>query len=357
MTQTDKDLILSDMASDCSPWWEFPRRPAAVRMFVAVGVAHGLTPERCLQGTGVAASMLEETTVSIDAHQELTAARNLVRALGDPPGLGAEAGRRFKLGDIGVLGFAMISSRCCREAIELGVRHASLSSMYTKGDLEVSPAAARIVLDDSQIPADVHDFLVERDVSAIAQIVPLTVGGDPRLHPVWLELNLSPRRRSAVARELPGIPVKPARRSAVVIRPDVLDLPLPTADPEVAKLCLRECEGRREQIAGGTAARVRGVLVRNAAAMPTMEQAAATLHINARTLHRRLAEEGMSFRTLVDDVRKSVATELLSNSLLTVDEVSKRLGYSEPAAFSRAFTRWAGYPPSQVQRGAEFHGT
>ncbi|SIM66750.1 transcriptional regulator [Mycobacteroides abscessus subsp. abscessus] len=76
-----------------------------------------------------------------------------------------------------------------------------------------------------------------------------------------------------------------------------------------------------------------------------MGQVAASLHIGERTLHRRLAREGTSYRALLDEVRETLARELLRNGL-SVREVSDRLGYSEPAAFTHAYTRWRGMPPS-----------
>lgn len=67
--------------------------------------------------------------------------------------------------------------------------------------------------------------------------------------------------------------------------------------------------------------------------------------IGQRTLHCRLAREGSSRRALLDEVRETLAKELLRNGL-SVKEVSDRLGYSEPAAFTHAYTRWHGVPPS-----------
>jgi AraC-like DNA-binding protein len=75
-----------------------------------------------------------------------------------------------------------------------------------------------------------------------------------------------------------------------------------------------------------------------------MGHIAAGMHIAERTLHRRLAREGTSYRALLDEVRETLAKELLANGL-TVKEVSDRLGYSEPAAFTHAYTRWHGAPP------------
>jgi AraC-like DNA-binding protein len=53
---------------------------------------------------------------------------------------------------------------------------------------------------------------------------------------------------------------------------------------------------------------------------------------------------------LITETREALAIELLATTGLTVAEVARRLGYSEVAAFSRAFRFWTGAPPSTYRR-------
>lgn len=69
-----------------------------------------------------------------------------------------------------------------------------------------------------------------------------------------------------------------------------------------------------------------------------------------RTLHRRLEQEGTTFRVLTEEVRHEVAVSLLGVLGLTVQEAASRLGYSIATAFSRSFTWWTGNPPSTYRR-------
>ena len=62
--------------------------------------------------------------------------------------------------------------------------------------------------------------------------------------------------------------------------------------------------------------------------------------MSARTLQRRLADEGLSFQKLLDDARKVAAGRYLDESTLAIGEIAYLLGYSEAAAFHRAFKRW-----------------
>jgi AraC-like DNA-binding protein len=78
---------------------------------------------------------------------------------------------------------------------------------------------------------------------------------------------------------------------------------------------------------------------------PTRKRIAARLHMSARTLHRRLVDEGTSFRKVLTRVRREIAERHLRERRLAISEIGFLLGFSEPSAFHRAFKRWTGRPP------------
>jgi len=77
----------------------------------------------------------------------------------------------------------------------------------------------------------------------------------------------------------------------------------------------------------------------------TPEAVADALAVSRRTLSRRLADEGTSFRNIFDDVRRELACALLQDPTLSIRDVAFFLQYSEPAAFTRSFRRWTGQTP------------
>ena len=78
---------------------------------------------------------------------------------------------------------------------------------------------------------------------------------------------------------------------------------------------------------------------------------ARALGLGERTLQRRLAREGVSFRALTEEVRRGLATEYLADGRISLSEIALVLGFSEQAAFQRAFLRWTGLTPGQYRRG------
>jgi AraC-like DNA-binding protein len=82
----------------------------------------------------------------------------------------------------------------------------------------------------------------------------------------------------------------------------------------------------------------------------TIEDLAWLTDQSVRTLQRRLKSTGLNFNVLINEARYRHARDKLRNSNLSVAEIGKLLGYSDPAHFSRAFRRWSGLSPSAFAR-------
>ena len=80
---------------------------------------------------------------------------------------------------------------------------------------------------------------------------------------------------------------------------------------------------------------------------PRVNTVAKRLLLSARTLQRRLTEEGLSFQTLADEVRSSGAKELIAQPQVPLAEVAFRLGYTNFGAFIRAFKGWTNQTPGE----------
>ena len=81
----------------------------------------------------------------------------------------------------------------------------------------------------------------------------------------------------------------------------------------------------------------------------TLDQTAMKMGMSTRTLQRRLAEQGLSYSGLVDEVRFLQARELILYHKKLMD-VAIQLGYSDAGSFTRAFERWTGMTPMQYRK-------
>lgn len=350
MSYADRLLSFPDMtdlaASSAPLQWDHPRSAVAARLMVEVGHEHGLRPDQCLSRSGLAEAALADPSTVVEATQELTIARNLIRRLGNLPGLGLEVGQRYRFSSFGVWGFALLSSTTAREVVRLGVRFSPLSFAFIEPFIEQDDHELRVVLDDHDIPADVRDFFVERELAKLAQLLPVGLGSATGIR---FETAFTGERAAVLAERFPDVPISRGERHLLALDPAILDLPLPQADPVTARELEDQCaallQSRRSR--RGVAAAVRERILARLADPPSMEETAAALHIDPRTLRRHLTAEGTSYRELTDEVRALMADELLHDAHLTVAEVGRRLGYHDAAGFTRAYKRWFGTTPKQ----------
>lgn len=98
------------------------------------------------------------------------------------------------------------------------------------------------------------------------------------------------------------------------------------------------------------APRVRDLLRENLPAPPDLDVVAHRLHLSPRTLHRRLEEEGTSFRAVKEALRRELALERLARTADPVARISADLGYADPSVFYRACVAWTGASPSAYRR-------
>ena len=84
-----------------------------------------------------------------------------------------------------------------------------------------------------------------------------------------------------------------------------------------------------------------------------MNDLARGFRMSPRTLHRRLAVEGLNFQRLLDQVRHELAESLVGQSEGSIEQIANRLAYSNVPAFLRAFKRWTRMSPTAFRQRAE----
>jgi len=334
---------------------------------VRVGTDHGVPARRLLAATGLRVADLDTDDHEVEATQELAVARNLIQAVGDQPSLGTEVAAHFSLNSCGLLGFAMLSSPTAGEALRVALRAMQVGNQFVDTTFSLGRTTGRVEFHGDSLPADVRSFLLERDIAVIFGVIVLRCLSTQilaRLDETRLELTLPGDRVAAMVdgmtgllsdmspNPMPQFPVVANRSANVLTFPlDFLAEPMSMPNPATAALCEQHCldvlQQRRER--GRLAAQIRATLLNRAAAAPTAAEVAADLSIDRRTLHRHLANEGTTFRALQEEVRCTLAIDMLTVLGFTAQETARRLGYTSPAAFTRAFTRWTGQPPSNYR--------
>lgn len=126
---------------------------------------------------------------------------------------------------------------------------------------------------------------------------------------------------------------------------------LPTHDPVVAALHERYLQQQLQKL-GHTSIRYRvytEIARRLKHGEPRRADIATSIHVSERTLQRRLREENISFQVLLNDARRELAQQYLSDPRLSLTEVADLLGFVDQSNFFRASKRWFGLSPGQYR--------
>ncbi|MGD0189945.1 MAG: AraC family transcriptional regulator [Rhizomicrobium sp.] len=114
---------------------------------------------------------------------------------------------------------------------------------------------------------------------------------------------------------------------------------------ERAEALLKELENAKT-IRGRVESLLMPVLHRGDAGMDAV---ARRMGVSRQTLFRKLKAEGTTFEKVLDELRHQMALNYLSGKKVSVNETAYLVGFSEPAAFSRAFKRWTGTSPRALR--------
>ncbi len=272
--------------------------------------------------------------------------------IGQDPAMAYEIGLNANLTTHGFVGMGLITLPDVRSALEFGKRYVNLRTPFVTFDYTIAQGVVTIQVDNTVPLGPLRQFVFEHFLTGIWRIAE---GLAATVHMPFAGAEIlfdfaEPAYFSDYRERLPHCrfdqPLNALRFPSAL-----LDRPLTTSDETAAQLVLAECEKELAEV-GATqvsmTARVRAVLAREPAA-PSLTSTASRLHLSTRSLKRRLACEGTSYTQLVEARRQQLARQWLSESKLSVREISTRLGYRDPANFTRAFRKWTGQTPSDFR--------
>ncbi|MGH8629576.1 MAG: AraC family transcriptional regulator [Burkholderiales bacterium] len=326
-----------------------PAVPVVYALFALSVVAErGVGRDQLLAGTGISPAVLEnpETRLSVAQYGRLIG--KALDLTGDP-GLGYELGLRSQLTKHGFLGYGLMSCATLREAIGLLIRYQRARIPFFDMRLFTDTRHAIIEVQEALAFGGLRRFGFDAFLVELGTLLGSLLGVPfPGLE-LWFDYPQPQdyRRARHYFRRLPKLRFS---RVANQLRfpQEILDRKLATANPVTARLMIQECE-RELSLLGRTGdflGQVRALLVIQPGGYPDPAAVSIRLNMSGRSLKRKLRQHGTSYRELLGQARLRDSKFLLENLALPVAEIATRVGYSDPANFTRAFCQWSGVPPS-----------
>ena len=260
---------------------------------------------------------------------------------------GLLVGQKGGLNYLGLVGLLVKYSPDVGSALRSLVRYMHLHIQGAVTTLEVSGRTATLDYEIYQSDAEATDQIGDGAVAVLYNIMRALCGPD------WnpLEVRLAHRKPDDIApfRRFFRAPLRfDSDENALVFLANTLRRPLPEVEPELRRLLATQIAALEEQYADQFPEQVRSIL-RTALLTDhvSTDQIASLFSMHSRTLHRRLAAAGTSFRELVDERRFAIARQMLADRDADVSHVANVLNYADSSAFTRAFRRWSGTSPTQ----------
>jgi AraC-like DNA-binding protein len=337
------------------------RSRATVAIGFVTGLLSGMAARRIPYGgllaqAGIAAGDLEDPNARVSLRSYATLYNLAVHELGDE-GFGLFSAP-LGVGSFEFLCRSVVSSQSLAEALDRACRFLRLvlpdlaiTISPGPGVSELRIAEARLLQRDRDDPRRVFAFewilrllhglacwLANRDLALNSVAFPY---GEPR-HAADYMLIYTARstfRSHHLAASLNSNLLElPVRRDD-----DALTTFLDGAPGKIVTLYRRDREMVR---------RVRDVVAKSFPDPASLEDISRRLHLSARTVERRLHEEGSSLRAIKDALRRDLALSRLHKSDQSVAQIAASLGYVDTSTFFRAFTTWTGTSPTAYRRRA-----
>ncbi len=270
----------------------------------------------------------------------------------DDPGLGLAVGARITPAHLGPLGYVLLASNSVAAALQRYLGYQRLVHDVSPVRHYVDGAGA--VLEWSDESRAIGLLANQCGMAALVQFARAIGAADV----LPLALHFVEPRPPDVAPYLAlfRCPVLFGQSATRVIFPlAMMEQALGRPDPALVALLERQVQNLfaalppRDTLEGEIRRQISRHILQGE---PALEAIAQALHLSGRTLRRRLAERGWSYRALLDDTRRRLAEDYLRDITLSLPEVALLLAYSEQSAFNRAFLRWSGSTPQRWRRAA-----
>ena len=312
--------------------------------------AKHMSVDELLLNVGLSPSLLQAPQARVSAKQYGALWRLIALTLDDE--FFGQDSRRMKSGSFAMLCHSVLGCKSLQRALDRSLRFFGLILDDIAGTLHSEGENARIVFHE-QAPGAKHRVFAHETLLMLLHGVACWLVGR-RIPIVRAEFSYPEPAHSAEYRLMYSTQLSFDRpQTAITFRASYLDLPI-VQDERSIKDFLRKAPENilvKYKNSNSLTARVRRRLRQSLpSALPEFDRLVSELNMTAATMRRRLQEEGESYQSIKDQLRRDLAISYLSDSRRSVVDIALELGFAEPSAFHRAFKKWTGASPGEFRR-------
>ncbi len=300
-----------------------------------------------LTNAGVTERQIQNRDARLAVQRQIRFLDATANALGDNF-LGFHLAQLVDLREMGLLFYVAASSETLGDALQRAARY---SSIVNEG-LSIQCLKARdirMVVEYVGVARHTDRHQIEFLMTVLIRLCRQLTGRRLKPSRVRIMHHRSKRDGSRLAAYFGHDITFGARTDELTFDSGIYDIPVSSADPYLNELLVANCEqalSHRSANRGAFRAAIENAMV---PLLPhgkvRAAQIAAKLGLSQRTAARRLALEGATFSSVLEDLRGDLAIQYLSDPDLSISRIAWLLGYQEVSAFTHAFKRWSGKSP------------
>lgn len=326
----------------------------SAKVFIRQLMRKGLAIETILNGTQLSKYWLTHDNEVISSDQYIMLVHNALN-LTQNPALGLEMWSINFLFELGIYGYAIMSSATLGESLSVAEQYLELSgglmnhTAYINNGLLYLEATPAFPFPDQRFLV----FAFEEVLSQILGACRMLVSQPIYIKEAYLTYP-KPSHAYRYAEFIQGPIYFGAEKNLIIVPESILSLQTITGLPGMKSTYNQFC---REMLAKLKQADtliddIRRLIFASINNPPHVSDIARELQMSSRTLYRKLKMNHMTYQDILDEIRAEISKDYLLKTNLSIDQISDLVGFSETTTFRRTFKKWLGVSPSHFRKAA-----
>ena len=314
-------------------------RPTKVNFYLKVARRLGFSSDQVLAGTGISQQNLADPLYLVEVAKYVRIIANMHR-LSESPSLAFTLGEHLTLGDLGILGYCVMTCDTSDEATRLWLQYIPVffGNLIEFAFDNVGDQLLLTYLPYTDIRGELLQFLIEEKI-CIEMALQRLIG--MREYPIErLTLTYPEPAHIDLYRQRIRCPIEfSASRNTMLLSSDAMRIPLQGHDRETHRHCLKLLTDVYNSVNAGatTSYAVKAIMHQNLHRPLTIDDVAGQLHCTPRTLNRKLEKESLNFTQLYVVTRLEAIENLLATTNLEAGQIADRVGFSDIRSLRRFF--------------------
>lgn len=322
-----------------------------ILLLLRAAQGYGADTDLLLAHVGLTPAQLRDPDCRIGLTDLMKLGAHTIRSTGQA-GLGLEMGQLNRIADLGLPGLLAMTSPTLGSALEVLTRFEPLNSRCYRGNSRFDAAQQSLRFYSIAPYNEYNCFVVDSILASWKTQMEWLSGESDLIEQVCIEFSAPSYH--ALYQKIFAAPVLFGQTgNSVQLKAHAAELPVRQAEPLLHQQLLALAQERMKQLESAASfhGRVQKIIgPRLHGKTPSLEETADLLGMPDWTLRRKLKEENTTFQALLDAMRRDLALGYMRDTQMSFGEIAYVLGFSSPAAFQRAFKRWAGETPGDYRR-------